>query len=477
MNLNSLTGSQNSYSKITDSIGINPEGLSVKEQIEKLKKLNSHAENQFEGKFPVHVFPEPVQNIIFATNKDLNFPTDFVAAGVIFTTSVATGNTYQVRHSSGRQTSALINIASVGRPGTNKTQPQEFALWPIVERENKLFQEYKLRLSEYKLSMTSWSGEGDPPIEPFFCKTIVSDFTPEALAHVHGFNLRGLGAYRDELAGLVKDFNRYRPGSDQEFWTSLWSGLPINIDRKKDGPVYIPKPFISMAGTIQPGILKDLAGNGRSQSGFMDRILFAYPADCEKTVWSETELDASIPDLWKMIVDKILKIELRCDEHGQPLPNVIGFTPKAKKLISEFQRKNTDEVNQNQDERMASILSKFDIHVLRLALILEILHYGCGNSDLSAISEQSAEGAIHLAHYFKSTAARVNEVINPSDPLSKFSNQMKTLFNELPLTFTTELGLSIAIELGVNERTYYRFLEDRKLFDKLKRGSYEKRNF
>src|SRR5699024_4916036 len=98
----------------------------------------------------------------------------------------------------------------------------------------------------------------DQPTEPAWQQSLVSDFTPEALTDVHKFNKRGVGVYADELASWFKNFNRYNKGSEEQFWLSVWSGAPIRINRKTSEPIYIQKPFISVVGTIQPGVLDDL---------------------------------------------------------------------------------------------------------------------------------------------------------------------------------------------------------------------------
>ena len=80
-----------------------------------------------------------------------------------------------------------------------------------------------------------------------------------------------------------KNFNRYNKGSEEQFWLSVWSGKAIRINRKTTEPTYITKPFISVIGTIQPGVLNDLADN-RTENGFLDRLLFVAPENLTKTL-------------------------------------------------------------------------------------------------------------------------------------------------------------------------------------------------
>ena len=116
---------------------------------------------------------------------------------------------------------------------------------------------------------------------PIWEQLLVTDFTPEALIEVHKFNKNGIGVYADELASWFKNFNRYNSGSEEQFWLSVWSGKPIRINRKTSEPIFISLPFISVIGTIQPAVLKELAKD-RTENGFMDRILFVIPDDLKK---------------------------------------------------------------------------------------------------------------------------------------------------------------------------------------------------
>ena len=95
-----------------------------------------------------------------------------------------------------------------------------------------------------------------------------------------------------------------------EFWLSQWSGKPINIDRKTGEPVFIPLPFISVAGTIQKGILNELAKDSRTQNGFIDRILFVIPENIQKEYWSETDLPPVVSENWKSIISSLLNMSV-----------------------------------------------------------------------------------------------------------------------------------------------------------------------
>jgi hypothetical protein len=442
------------------------------------KYLNNNEVIETEkNRFPVEVFPAYIQQIILATNESLNFPNDFIGSSMLYAVSVAIGNTYKVEIKKGFQESAVLYLAIVARAGTNKSHPLSFAVQPIIEQDKKTYREYEQRKQEYdnETGLKKSERRTKDPLKPVWQKTLLSDFTPEALAEIHKYNKRGIGVYIDELAGWFKNFNRYNKGSEMEFWLSVWNSKPINIDRKSGEPVFIPLPFISVAGTIQNGVLNELAKESRTQNGFIDRILFVIPDNVTKPYWSDTDINPVIIQNWQSIVSKILGLPIKYDETLNPVPEILLFTPEAKKIFFSWQKDNADQCNQAESEAISGIYSKLEMYVARLALILEIMRWSCNESDKQVIGVEAIEGALKLIEYFKKSAVKVYSIISNSNPLDKFPADKQTLYKALPDYFTTDTGLQVAESLGVPERTFKRFLNERNLFNNVSRGEYEKR--
>lgn len=450
------------------------------EHINGILKQGNEIQERKTNRFPVEVFPFPVQKIITATNENLNFPIDFIGASLLYGVSVAVGNTYRVEVKKGWLESAVLYLAIVARAGTNKSHPLSFALQPIVGQDKKTYRQYEQQRQDYEKAVSLSKKEREQqaigePIKPVWQKFLLSDFTPEALAEVHKFNKRGIGVYVDELAGWFKNFNRYNKGSEMEFWLSVWSGKPINIDRKTGEPVFIPLPFISVAGTIQNGILNELAKDSRTQNGFIDRILFVIPDNIQKEYWSETDLPPVVSENWQSIISNLLSLSITNDDTFNPIPEVLKFTPEAKRILFEWQKVNTDQSNDAENEAISGIYSKLEMYAIRLALILEMMQYACNESDKQAVSVEAIQGALKLVEYFKNSAVKVNSILSNARPLDKHPADKQALYNALSDTFTTETGLQIAEGLGVAERTFKRFLNEKELFTRTSRGEYEKR--
>jgi hypothetical protein len=104
-----------------------------------------------------------------------------------------------------------------------------------------------------------------------------------------------------------------------------------------------------------------------------------------------------------------------------------------------------------------------------------MMRYACNESNKQAVSIEAVQGAVKLVEYFKSSAVKVNSILSNASPLDKHPADKQALYNALPDTFTTEIGLQIAEGLAVAERTFKYFLNEKELFTRISRGEYQKR--
>jgi hypothetical protein len=458
---------------------INVGAKDIMDHAGELLKQVEEVKDERENRFPYEVFPIPVQQIITATNEHLAFPIDFMGASILAAASVAIGNSYRIEVKRAWQEGAVLYIAIVGRAGTNKSHPLTYALRPIFEHDKNTYNQYEQQKQEFdrnvNLTKKERDAEGkDEPVKPIWKRMLVSDITPEALGEVHKFNKRGLCVHVDELAGWFKNFNRYNKGSEMEFWLSSWSCKPVNIDRKSGEPVYIPNPFISVVGTIQNGILNELAKGNRADNGFIDRILFVILGDLKKEYWSDTDINPEINQNWDEIISRLLSLPIKYDTTNNPIPEILQLSAGAKQEFIKWHKINTDQINDAGSDAIGSIYSKMEMYVFRLALILEMLRCACSDSEPTEVGTEAIRGAIKLVEYFKNSAVKVNAIITNINPLAKHPTDKQNLYKTLPSTFNTAEGSQIAESLSISKRTYDRFLNDKELFHHTKRGQYEK---
>lgn len=433
--------------------------------------------------YPVQVFPHQIQDIIYATGECLNYPIDYIAASLCFVLSVGIGNTHVAKLKEGWSERAILYIALIGRPGVNKSHPLSFAFHPLFEHDAKNAATFKKEIKEYEqllyLSRKEREEQGisELPNEPVLKKFVVSDITPESLAFIHENNKRGICLYTDELASWFKNFNRYTKGSEEQFWLSLYNGKPIILDRRgSKNSVSVKNSFIGVIGTIQHGVLREMAKGERNQNGFLDRILFVLPNNLEKQYWSDHQLSRHVIPTWNNLMQKLINQEYLTDDNGDIIPVELYFQEDARKRLYDWQRENTDQCNREINETLMGIYSKLEIYAIRFCLILQVARWLCGEASKDSIDLVSVEGAIELVGYYQKTARKVQQIIASSATLEQLPSDKQRLYNALPSDFSTAEGIQVASQFSISADSFKRMLSDFKdgLLDNYKHGRYRK---
>ena len=358
-------------------------------------------------------------------------------------------------------------------------------LQPIFDRDWESYQRYRDRLAEYEASQELSAKNGrkvkssEGKTRPVWQKIIIQDATPEAVANLHLNNLRGIAIYRDEIAGWFKGFNRYHNGGEQEFWLSTWSGAPISVDRKTSDSIYIRQPFIPISGTIQPGIIEELAKDNRRFNGFIDRLLFVWPDDLKKSIWTDAEMPVHLQENYLSGINRLL--DLTWD--GENKSHILPLRPDARdRLFRFFNEENKPLCDQAENELLKGIYGKFDLHTARFCLILQMLWWAFESDEFVAarpwekipLNCRQWKRAIRLTEFFRLNALKVYERLKNDNPVDRLPRDKRNIYESLPDVFKTGDGLAIAERLGMKDRTFKRFLKERNLFEKIGHGTYEK---
>lgn len=447
---------------------------------QRTKKPDNRPLSQNPIAYPVEAFPKGIQDIILETNRVLKFPVDFIATAIIYAASVCFGNNCKVEVNSAWLESGVFYFALVGPSGTMKSPPLTFALSPLNEIDAKHYSVYLDERNRYNQQNSQTAKDkgnsgNDFLDKPVLKKHLVTDITKEALSEVHENNPRGIGVNVDELASLLKNFNRYNNGSDQEFWMSTWSLKPIVVDRVGSGSKFIKDPFISVIGTIQSKLLYLMAKDDRGANGFIDRVLFAMPFDIKKEKWSREQLNPIVKQHWAGIVKRLIDFADELKVSQPDSPKVFKFSSPAFDILYEWQSKNADLSNGIDDDSIKGIYSKLEIYAIRFCLTLHLLEFACSAFTPDEIQPSTVNGALKLIEYFRDTALRVNDIINNRDPLDGQPVKNQAFYTALPITFATKEAIQLGNDYGFAERTVKRMLNNEELFRWIRQGQYEKR--
>lgn len=318
------------------------------------------------------------------------------------------------------------------------------------------------------------------PNKPILRRAIISDFTPEALMRALDDNQRGIVVYVDEIMGMFNAVNQYSRGQLIEQLLTAFSGKPLDISRcSMPVPIHIEYPFINIVGTMQTTRIHELIEKGYKENGLLDRIIFVYPSSKEIADWQLDE-DSSFATfekysaMWESIIDKVVSLPFAENESGGNTQNILDFSSEAKAYFTNWRNNAIRAVNQIQDDGLVnSRVIKAPMITARLALILQILRWACGEVHKDFVDIDSTKSAIALSEYFESCYADIqkymlNESIEP---------QKKELLDCLSVTFTTSDAIQAGKEVGLSERSVMYSLVNlatNKIIKKVKRGEYEK---
>lgn len=446
--------------------------------------LRMEFEGVFENKIPLNAFPSKIQDMILVLSRQENYSIEYTMASLLVAVSTAIGNAVNIRIRGGWISNPALYMILVGRPGMGKTPPLDFAFRPIRKHDAQAVKQFKLEMEQYNNLIESYKGKKENttplPDKPILRRTIISDFTPEALMRALDDNQRGIVVYVDEIMGMFNAVNQYSRGQLIEQLLTAFSGKPLDISRcSMPIPIHIEHPFINIVGTMQTTRMHELIGKGYKENGLIDRIIFVYPSSQEISDWQLDE-DSSFATfekysaMWKSIIDKVVSLPFVENENGGNIQNILDFSSEAKAYFTNWRNNAIRTINQIQDDGLVdSRVIKTPMITARLALILQILRWACGEVHKDFVDIDSTKSAIALSKYFESCYADIQKYMLRES----IEPQKKELLDCLSATFTTADAIQAGKEVGLSERSVMYSLVNlatNKIIKKIKRGEYEK---
>ena len=438
-------------------------------------------EGVFEKKIPLEAFPAKIQDMILTLARQENYTIEYMMASLLVAVSTAIGNAVNIRIRGGWISNSALYMILIGRPGTGKTPPLDFAFRPIRKHDAQAVKQFKLEMEQYNNLIESNKGKKENttplPDKPILQRTIISDFTPEALMRALDDNQRGVVVYVDEIMGMFNAVNQYSRGQLIEQLLTAFSGKPLDISRcSMPVPIHIEYPFINIVGTMQITRMHELIEKGYKENGLLDRIIFVYPSSQEISDWQLDE-DSSFAsfekysNMWESIFNKVIDLPFSDNDNVQ---SILDFSPEAKAYFTNWRNNAIRAVNQIQDDGLVdSRVIKAPMITARLALVLQILRWACGEVHKDFVDIDSTKSAIALSKYFESCYADIQKYMLRES----IEPQKKELLDCLSATFTTADAIQAGKEVGQSERSVMYSLVNlatNKIIKKIKRGEYEK---
>ena len=457
----------------------NPSELKVDFQNESLLSLSNAIDDSMkcetlanENPFPIDAFPKLFSDLIVDLNKSLKFPHDYTGTAILTAISCAVGTTVKLKVKESWYEYGSLYCCLVGNAGANKTHPVNHAFIPIRELDKVRHQNYIKLHKEYidysKLNEKQ-KKEATPVKEPILEKSLLTNFTPEILTKRLYQNPKGLTVLSDELATFLEGMNNYSKSDQSSTYLSFWSNQQTSIDRVGFPiPLLINLPYLSIIGGIQPRMLGKLFPVQKQNNGFYQRFLFAFPEATFKEPISEEESSLELQKKYSDFINDFFDLKKVPNADAKTLT----WSKEAKDFFMQWNSKQCELVNENQDTIKGEIISKFDIHFIRIALLLQMME----DPKSIEIGLDAVIGAEKLCNYYLNCSFKVLRYIqNPNSYLFSLADNKKQFYDSLPTRFNTAQAVEMGIQFDFQERRVKEFLNDSVLFKKIKHGTYERR--
>ena len=418
---------------------------------------------------PAPAFPAALLGPVWARRVDeaaeaKNSPPDYVAAGLLAGAAACVGNARWAAPWPGWSEPPFLWIGCVGNPSSGKTPGMGATFGDVLpELEKELSADFPeaLRAWETKNAEAGavkkrWESEvtravkGDmappqmpdgaaPPPRPVRPRLVTSEPTIEAVALLLQGCPRGLVLHRDELAAFIGSFDKYSNGAggDRAAWLESWNGRFKAIDRAgRPEPIIVPHFGLGIVGTIQPDRLEDLTGG--PDDGLAVRFLWTFP-EPRPFARPKRQHDA---EAWQRDLARLLRLNMVTPEGGEPRPWHMRFTDTAAGLVEEAARDWAGR-EANAAGLMLGALGKARGHMIRLALVVELLRWCAERPGEEAPGEVGEEAALAAAGLMDGYFLPMAERAFGGGALSEDERHGRTLLRHI---------LSTGAEV-VNERT------------------------
>lgn len=430
--------------------------------------------------FPLDVFPPQYQTLVKEANRIKKFPIDYFAASLMFAHGAAMGNEYKLRVQDSYFEKAAIWLMLVGRPNTMKSPPLDWIMQPFWNRHEEIFDEYQ----KYQdMGVTSQT----------LTETILKDYTPEALVKSHRGNRKGIVIHNDEICNWIDNFKRYSSGgSEPGRWLESWNFKQYGYSRS-ERKIFVKDTFLPVVGTTQfAAIKRRLSENGLFENGFWERFLFVCPNGLTKESRSKENLppqyyDDYVTNLHKLWGTDNGKYKKDFDPFNDFETKILEMTPEAEDIILNWCEINNKRCNTS-DERLSSLYGKFDMHIYRLAMMLQSMIYVCDDvaaAEFKEITAEAANGAVKLVEYFLDSTQKMYNYFNSNSQILKLNKDVLIWYNSLPREeVTTAQAIETARTMtrvnkskNLSDAQVYRYLSEKhipQLFKPLGKAVYRK---
>jgi len=428
--------------------------------------------------FPYEIFPDKIRESIIEVSKERSLNALFLATSGLWTVSSLAGTAYTSDFGNdGRNILFCMLIApvSVGKTPAYKSMC-ESPLKQLQEIEDLKFKNDIAEWNADKLKAMGSKETFNKPKPKRFIPFAV-DGTTEGYIGLCQDQQSGIGVYHDE-AETILNAGSFKANNDSiSFFTQAFSGgrfTQIRADRDKERVVQ--NLNINLLMGTQPSRMRNIFTEDRIANGFASRFLMvesdyialnedADPFTNSREMCSE----------WKELIQTLYDVN-KLYSLGDHKQLKIEITSEAKELYRKYYKANlraaNERINDNLEGHIIGTQAKMSAYMPRLTQIIAIMN--CPLEPVITASTVEMANKL-LKFYANSTVDIISRIFNEAD--TGLPNELDTLYNSLPDTFTTKQAEDVCVKLNLKQRKFHTSLRRKdfsKLFRKIKHGEYQK---
>ena len=314
----------------------------------------------------------------------------------------------------------------IAPPSSMKSAPLHEVISPLKNLDKEAVNDFKKAQAKFEVSKGIFENNRKEaikkktldinfvePDEPGMTRYLINDATYEKVIQIASHNPNGFLMFRDELISWIHSLNKDSQKEARGLFLTAWSGNDsYATDRIGRGHVRADNVNISVLGTTQPNVLKNLVGNvmhgGSDDDGLIARFQFVTFPDSNqeyKKVDRYPNLEAA--NHYEELIIRFAKLDPKTVDAQMTADGkyYLSFDDEAQVIFDDWRNKLEKRLRDpNSDEHpvMLSHLGKYRSLFPKIALVL---HLAAGNK--GSINKNSALRTLFWLKYLEAHARRM----------------------------------------------------------------------
>jgi hypothetical protein len=375
-----------------------------REELEKLLKLGEQSLKLAD------YLPPTLANPLSLYCEWLNVKAESVLLALLTTTSSLheVGTELVIHRTQGFSVPPTIFSAMVAESGQKKSPiTRQIVSKPLAILKKEALETYAADYEDYQLELEAWEQrKTETPKGTKFTEPMPEEPTPAPIFYFTEANGEGIKAQAqnapsktlfalvDELAGFFNSTDKYRNGrgSDKQDLLSYYDGTGQTVLRSSGVKVDVPQIYLSIFGTIQPEVIRNVMRGSEDPDGQWARFLYVQQPLAASFLRDDDGSAVDIVDLLAGIYRKL---------HSTPARQYT-LSREAFKLYQPYYNRLEQMRVTHTNPGMRATYSKAEGYTGRLALNLHVLHeLSTGKSTPSIeIPVERMRQAIALMNFF-----------------------------------------------------------------------------